>query len=154
MFSGKRCNHIASCTLTKHTHCRKLSALRYFFLLDHNRQTWVYRLVWGPMEVCSGEIAIFWQRMMIAPPRVKIGLMSMFDYFVFTWGKHILLVPADQSPHCWDNLHKTLQECRTHTQGPENAAKIRSRTQLWLCSAFFFHLETMFIYRGPQKRNG
>ena len=78
------------CTLTKHTRRWTYSALRYFFLLDHNRQTWVYRLVWGPMEVCSGEIAIFWQRMIIRPPGItRVNgvslLVNISHTFPYNW---------------------------------------------------------------------
>ena len=44
---GKRCSRTLS---GRHASTEKDRAL-WFFLLDHNGQTWIYRLVWGPTEV-------------------------------------------------------------------------------------------------------
>ena len=44
---GKRCSRTS---LVRHASTEKERAL-WFFLLDRNGQTWVYRLVWGPTEV-------------------------------------------------------------------------------------------------------
>ena len=44
---GKRCSRTSSGC---HASTEKDRAL-WFFLLDCNGQTWIYRLVWGPMEV-------------------------------------------------------------------------------------------------------
>ena len=56
-----------------------------FFLLDHNGQTWIYRLVWGPTEVRFWRNCNFPTGGAIWPPPLWLGLKQVTSCYIWLY---------------------------------------------------------------------
>ena len=121
------------CTLTKHTR-------RYFFLLDHNGQTWVYRLVLSPPNVRLWKNVILKWRRMIAPPPVLIRVNG---------GQICPPTPPPQNENLWEARLLSKHS----TDKIDFPKKFSYFPQQWFCTSGDLRRTSRYTSGHPDKHH-